>query len=145
MEFRVENKTGVPATSDAIWDVLTDLERWSEWNPVHVEASGAIGFGTPLTLLERIEGLGERRVQARVGEWVPRGKLIWAERRGWQFTSTRYVLIEELAARSCIVTVGELFGGMRGEGFFMKNRRALRLSCEAVNEALRDRAVALDD
>lgn len=138
MDFRVENKIGVPAPSDALWDVLADLEGWSAWNPVFVEAHGTLGFGAPLSLIERIEGVGERRVQARLGDWVPYSKLVWAEKRGWQFTSTRYVLIEEIAAGSCIVTTGEIYGGMRGESHYMKHRRALRRACEAMNEALRD-------
>jgi hypothetical protein len=142
MDFRVETKIGVPATPDALWEVLSDLERWSQWNPVFVEAQGSLGINAPLTLIERIEGLGERQVQARLGDWSPYAKLVWGEKRGWQFTSTHYVLIEELARGSCIVTNGEIFGGMRGEGFFMKHRRALRGACEAMNEALRDQAVA---
>lgn len=142
MNFRVENRIGAPVTSDALWEVLTDLERWREWNPVFVEAAGHIGFGGTLALVERIEGVGERRAQASVGDWVPYSKLVWAERRGWQFTSTHYVLIEEMARESCIVTIGEIYGGMRGEGFYMKHRRALRRACEAMNEALRDRAAA---
>ena len=142
MDFRVETKIGVPATPDALWEVLSDLERWSQWNPVFVEAQGSLGINAPLTLIERIEGVGERRVQARLGDWTPYARLIWGERRGWQFTSTRYVLIEEIARGNCIVTSGEIYGGMRGEGFFMKHRRALRQACEAMNEALRDQAVA---
>ena len=142
MDFRVENKTGVPATSDAIWQVLTAFERWSAWNPVLTEASGALGFGAPLTMTEHIESLGERRVQARLGDWTPYAKLVWSEKRGWQFTSTRYVVIDEIERGSCIVTVGEIYGGMRGESYFMKHRRPLRLACQAMNEALRDQALA---
>lgn len=142
MDFRVENRTGVPASSDAIWAVLSDLEGWAGWNPVFPQASGAMGFSAPLTMTERIEGLGERQVQAMLGDWVPYSKLIWSERRGWQFTSTRYVVIEELAPGSCIVTIGEIYGGMRGESHYMKHRRALRAACAAMNEALRDQALA---
>ncbi|MFN3535833.1 MAG: SRPBCC family protein [Brevundimonas sp.] len=142
MDFRVENKIGVPATADALWEVLSDLERWSHWNPVFVEAQGALGINAPLSLVERIEGLGERQVQARLGDWTPYAKLVWGEKRGWQFTSTRYVLIDEITRGSCIVTNGEIYGGMRGESWFMKHRRTLRLACETMNEALRDQALA---
>jgi len=141
MYFRVKNKIGVPATSDALWEVLADLDGWARWNPVFIEVQGALGIGAPLNMVERVDGVGERRVQARLGDWVPYSKLVWAERRGWQFTSTRYVVIEEMAPGSCIVTNGEIFGGMRGESFFMKHRRALRRACEAMNEALRDQAL----
>ena len=142
MDFRVENKTGAPASADSLWDVLSDFEGWSRWNPVFTKAQGALGFSAPLTLTECIEGLGERRVQARLGDWVPYSKLVWAEKRGWQFTSTHYVLIDEIERGNCIVTIGAIFGGMRGEGYFMKHRRTLRLALLAMNEALRDQALA---
>ena len=142
MDFRVENKTGVPATSDAIWAVLTEFEGWSDWNPLFTRASGDLGFGAPLQLTEQIEGVGVRQAQARLGDWVPYSKLVWGERRGWQFTTTHYVTIEEIARGNCIVTIGAIFGGMRGESHFMKNRRALRLALQAMNEALRDQALA---
>lgn len=142
MDFRVETKIGVPATSDALWDVLSNLEDWNRWNPVFVKASGSLGLGATINLTEQIEGLGRRAVQARLGDWSPYAKLVWAEKRGWQFTSTHYVVIDELARGNCIVTTGAIFGGMRGEGYFMKHRRNLRIAYQAMNEALRDQALA---
>lgn len=144
MDFRVENKTGVPATSDAVWAALTDFEAWSAWNPVFTEAAGTLGFGTPLRFTEHIEGMNARQVQARLGDWTPYAKLVWAERRGWQFSSTHYVTIDEIARGNCIVTMGAIFGGLRGEGYFMKHRRALRMACQSMNEALRVEALARD-
>ena len=119
-----------------------DLPSWGDWNPTFPQAEGIIAIGGVLTLTETIEGLHERPVRAAINDWVPYAQLIWSERRGFQFTSTRYIEIEELAPGSCIVANGEIFGGMFGEGFFNKNKRLLRRACEEMGEALRLRAEA---
>ncbi len=142
MSFRVENRVGVKAPSDRIWEIIADLPSWGDWNPTFPQAEGIIAIGGVLTLTETIEGLHERPVRAAINDWVPYAQLIWSERRGFQFTSTRYIEIEELAPGSCIVANGEIFGGMFGEGFFNKNKRLLRRACEEMGEALRLRAEA---
>ena len=42
MRFKVEHRVGVPASSKAIWDVLSDLPRWKEWNTVYPEIHGLL-------------------------------------------------------------------------------------------------------
>lgn len=137
MSFRIEKRVGVRATSDRIWAVIADLPSWNRWNPVETEAEGAIAFGGAIALNERIPGLPERRITARVSDWQPRAQLVWAEKRGWQFTSVRYYEIEELEPGSCIVSNGFIFGGLRGEGFHDKHRKTIRAACEQIAEALR--------
>lgn len=139
MAFRVEYRTGVKATSDAIWEVLSELEGWAEWNPIHPRASGKIGIGQPLSVHEAFPGLPERDFTPTVVEWVPRQQLIWAEKRGFMSRSTRYFEIEELDKGSCIFAVGEIFEGMLGEREAKRDRRARRAGFEAMAEALRAR------
>lgn len=140
MNFRVEHRVGVQATSDRIWEIVSDLPFWNAWNPTFPEAEGTIAIGGNLRLLEQVEGLPDRRVTGRIHDWVPFTQLIWAEKRGWHFSSTRYIEIEELAPGSCILTNGEIFHGFRGEDYVHKHRKRLRAACAAMGEALRDRA-----
>ncbi|MFN4288721.1 MAG: SRPBCC family protein [Brevundimonas sp.] len=141
MDFRVEHRIGIPLSAEDIWEVFADMERWPEWNPLYKQAEGRIGIGQPLTLREAIEGLPERMVQARVLDWVPNEQLILTEKRGWQFSVVRYFEIEPLAPRSSIVSSGQIFSGMLGEGFLKKNKGRLRASLEAKNTALSARVL----
>lgn len=137
MAFRVEHRVGVKATSDAIWDLLADLEGWSGWNPIHPKASGTIGIGQPLSVRETIPGLPERDFNPTVVEWVPRQQLIWAEKRGFMSRSVRYFEIEELEPGSCIFAIGEIFEGFLGEREGQRTRRVRKAGFEAMAEAVR--------
>jgi hypothetical protein len=137
MNFKIEKRIGVRAPSQRIWDLIADLPGWDRWNPVETGAAGTIGFGAPINLIERIEGLPERQVTGRVADWQPNAQLVWTEKRGWLFSMVRFYEIEELEPGSCIVSNGFIFSGLRGEGFHERHRRTVRNGCEAVAEALR--------
>ena len=140
MNFKVEKRIGVRATSERIWEVIADLPGWNAWNPVDTDVSGTIAFGGAITLTETIPGLPVRTYSARFSDWQPNARLAWAERRGFLFNATRFYEIEQLEVGSCIVSNGFVFSGFRGEGFHDKHKRTLRAACEAVSEALRTTA-----
>lgn len=142
MDTRIEKRVGVQATSDRIWELISDLPSWDRWNPHETDVSGTIAFGGVLTMTERLPGLPERQVQGRVGEWQPRAQLVWAEKRCFLFNTVRYFEIEELEKGSCIVASGLIFSGLRGEMFHDKHRNALRRVHEAIAEGLRRAAEA---
>ncbi|CAN5403876.1 hypothetical protein BH10PSE2_BH10PSE2_14020 [soil metagenome] len=137
---RIENRIGVKATAERVWEFLGDLETWNRWNPIETDAEGKIAFGATISVTERIEGLPERRITARIGDWQPYAQLVWREKRGFLFHSLRYYEIEELNPGNCIVSNGVIFSGLRGELFHDKHRRVIKAACIRVNEALRDAA-----
>lgn len=142
MDTRIENRVGVRASAERIWDILADFSRWDRWNPYETGLKGALGFGAPLELTEVLPDMGERQVQAHIREWQPNTQLIWSEKRGWLFNAVRYYEIEELAPGSCIVANGVIFTGLRGELFHDKHRPAIRAAYEAIGESLRQAAQA---
>ncbi len=103
-DTKIEKRAGVRATSDRIWELVSDLSRWSEWNPYETELEGAIAFGGQLSLTEGFPGQPERRATARVADWRPYVRLVWTENRGFLFRTLRYIDIEELEKGSCIVS-----------------------------------------
>lgn len=137
MSFKVEKRIGVRAPAERIWEVISDLPSWDSWNPIEKQASGHIGFGGSVSLTETIPGMPERRFTAKVGDWQPNAQLVWVEKRGFLFASTRFYEIEELQPGSCIVANGFIFQGLRGELFHDAHRKALKDACEAVCEAIR--------
>ena len=40
----------IAAPAQVVWDVLVDFDRYSEWNPFCVEASGVLEVGEPLSM-----------------------------------------------------------------------------------------------
>ena len=134
---RIEARVGVRASTDRLWEILSDLPGWGGWNPYETDVSGTIAFGGALTLTERLPGLPERRAAVRIGDWQPYARLVWTEKRGWLFNATRYFSIEELEPGSCIVTNGLITSGLRGELFHDKHRKAIRRAYDEIGEGLR--------
>ncbi len=132
---RIEQRAGVRATSDALWEVLTDLPHWERWNPYERGVEGTIAFGGSISLTEALPGMSERRVEARIGDWEPRAQLVWIEKRGFLFRMIRYFEIEEMSPGNCIIATGALFSGLRGELFHDKHRRAIRAAYGEIVEA----------
>lgn len=137
MNFKIEKRVGVQASSDRIWEVIADLPGWDRWNPVETGVGGAIAFGGVVTLTEAIAGLPERQVTGRVADWQPNAQLVWTEKRGFLFNMVRYYEIDELEPGSCIVANGFIFSGFMGEGFHDKHRKSIRAACEAIGDALK--------
>lgn len=134
---RIEARVGVRASSERLWEILSDFPHWSRWNPYETEVEGTIAFGGTVALTERLPDMAERRVAARIGDWQPYAQLVWGERRGFLFSSIRYFEIEELEPGSCIVANGVIFSGLRGELFHDRHRKAIRAAYAAIGEGLR--------
>ena len=135
---RIENRIGVRASSEQIWDVIADLENWHRWNPFEKDLKGSLGFSTPLGFTESFPEFPDRAVQATVGEWEPCGQLIWYENRGFLFRTTRYFEIEPLDRNASILTNGIIFSGLRGEMYHDKHRRKIRPAIQTINERLKE-------
>lgn len=139
---RIEKRIGVRAPTDRIWEVIADLPGWNRWNPIETTVEGIIAFGGEIALTETIDGLPERRVVARVGDWQPYAQLVWAEKRGLWFNVVRYFEIEQLEPGSCIAANGFIFSGLRGEMYFDKQRKTLRHAVDGVADAWKAAAEA---
>lgn len=142
MSIRIEHRIGVAASSETIWQVIADLDRWGEWNPMHPEAKGVIGIGASLEVAEVIAGEPGRLHQVVVPDWTPELQLVWTNKRAFLARSTRYFEIEKLSEGGCILANGEIFEGFRGEAWAKARRSAFRAGFEAVNEAIKARAEA---
>lgn len=142
--FAIEHRVGVQASAETIWQVLYDLERWAEWNPLYPKASGDIRIGSTLTMTLALPGQTERHIQPVVLEWVPNEQLHWKlTMMGGLVKTVRYIEIEQLAETSCIVSNGEIFGGFMGPSVGKQMGRAIHRGFANFSEALKARAEAL--
>lgn len=95
-----EIRTGavLDATPEAVWDALTDLEAYAEWNPQTVEASGTVADGERVELTVRPGGGRERTMTATVVEADPPGRLEWVSTLGscWLFSARHTFELEPL-------------------------------------------------
>jgi hypothetical protein len=142
--IRIEQRIGVQAPAEVIWDVIYDLERWHEWNPLYPRASGRIAIGQPLDLTLALPGQPERQIQPVVLEWVPNEQLHWRlSVMGGLMKSIRFIEIDALSETGCIVNNGELFQGLMAKTALRQVGRSVHRGFGQMNEALKARAETL--
>lgn len=80
---RISSSVYIRDSVDRVWAVLTDFERFHEWNPFLVEAAGRAEPGARLTLRLRLPGAGREMVfRPTVLESEPGRLLRWRGRFG---------------------------------------------------------------
>lgn len=140
----IEHRIGVQASASTIWDILYDLDHWAEWNPLYPKAAGTIRIGQALSLTLAIPGQSPREIQPVVLDWVPNEQLHWKlSLMGGLVRTVRYIEIEQLAEASCIVSNGEIFGGLMGPSVAKSMSRAIHRGFREMSGALKARAEAL--
>jgi hypothetical protein len=71
----------VSAKRSAIWSLLTDVERYEEWNPYVVRGRGSVSEGADISLTLRPKGGTPTTRSAAVLVFHPRRKFEWRTRR----------------------------------------------------------------
>jgi hypothetical protein len=69
--------TLIRATPEAIWTILTDASRWTEWNTTVDRIEGKIAPGEKVTVYVKINP--GRGFPLKVREFVPPKHMVWAD------------------------------------------------------------------
>ena len=143
MGVKIEHRLGLPVPADAIWAVISDFERWSEWNPLYPRAEGTLRIGAALSLDLALPGQRVRVIKPVILDWVPNEQIHWRlSLAGGLVKTTRYLEIEILAERSCIFANGELFDGTLGPFAAQRMGGSIRAGFKAMGEAVKERVMA---
>lgn len=142
--LKIESRVGVMAPPQAVWDILANVNAWPTWNPLYPQASGEMKIGARWSLCIAPPGEPHRQTEPRVMDWVPLEQVLLADLNwgGW-VKSVRYIEIDQVDDKACIISNGEIFQGMVSEFYGNRHRRALKQGYTAMNEALKRQAEAL--
>ena len=142
--LRLEHRGGIPAPAEVIWEVISDLESWSQWCKLYPKAAGVIRIGGQLDLTLDLPGRPTEEIHPTVLEWVPNEQLHWRlTMLGGLVKTTRFFEIEALAAESCIVNNGELIAGLLGPTLGRRLGRTIYRAFSDMNDALKARAESI--
>jgi hypothetical protein len=143
--IRIATDLLIPHPRERIWPVLTDFARYPEWNPLVLEAEGALATGARLRLLiARPDGSGKRdRLSARIVELEAPARFAWRGSIPLLFTGRHWFALED-APGGTRLRHGEemsglipLIGGARMEASY-------RPGYERFNAALAARLALLE-
>ena len=140
---KVEHRIGIRAPAEVIWGIVSDIDRWSEWNPLYSKAAGVVRMGAQLDLELALDGQPRRAIQPVILDWVPNEQIHWRlKMAGGLVVTTRFIEIEALSATGCIFANGELFGGFGGPPLVRRMGRVIRQGFREMSEALKAKAEA---
>jgi hypothetical protein len=143
MACKIEQRVGIAAPVDDIYELVADIGRWPEWSPIHLAATGELHFGAPVHLEERFEGLGTWEIHGVVADWSPLSHIhIDVPKPFYAGKLTRYFEFESLSETGSIFTVGALFNGLLSEREGWRYAKFLRTGFAAFGEAVKAKAEA---
>lgn len=142
MPIYIENRTGVAAPAEVIWEILTDLEHWPDWNPLYASASGQVKIGSVWKLALKLPGRPVEVQTPKLLDWAPDDH-IHLQTKTFFIATLRYLEIEALSETGCLFSNGEIFNGMLAGPIIRPFRRDLQKGFNAMGEAMKAKAEAL--
>jgi hypothetical protein len=141
---RIQHRIGVKAPAEVIWEIIYDLAKWPEWNPIYPKVEGEIRIGSTLTLTLALPGEAHETLHAKILDWVPNEQLHWqVSLMGGLARMTRFIEIDALSETGSMLSNGEIYGGWFGPTVARSKRVAIRKGFTQMGEALAERAEAL--
>ncbi len=142
MQHQLHTEVEIHAAPEIVWDVITDLDRYSEWNPFIVESTGAPVVGEQLT--NRLQPPGGRATTFRpkVTEVETGETFEWLGRLGLPgvFDGRHRFEVHPTPAGGTIVTHSEQFTGVLVRMMRSSLDSDTKAGFEAMNAALKARA-----
>ncbi|MEO6444012.1 MAG: SRPBCC domain-containing protein [Gemmatimonadaceae bacterium] len=132
----------INASAATVWQVLTTLDQYGEWNPQVPRASGAIAEGGTIHLTLALPGRPAMNLAATIEEVRPRELLTWCGHvvAAWFFEGHRKFAIQATAERRVSITHVEDVHGFLAPLFGLLMGGPVERSHHALNDALRTRA-----
>jgi hypothetical protein len=144
MAWKIEQRVGIAAPVDDIYDLIADIGRWPEWSPIHQAATGELHFGAPVHIEERFEGLGVWEIDGVVADWSPLSHIhINVPKPFYAGKLIRYFEFEGLSETASFFTVGALFSGLLSEREGKRYGKFLRAGFAAFAETAKAKAEAV--
>ena len=142
MSFKIEHRIGVRAPPETVWDILSDLQGWSAWNPLYTSVDGALKIGEKLSVNLAIPGHPPEVITPIVLDWVPHLQLAWRLKAvGGLVKTLRYMEIEPLAdGAASVFSHGESFEGLAADFMPKALRKQIKQGFIAMSEALQAEA-----
>ena len=135
----------VDAPAATVWEVLSDIGRYGEWNPSLPALAGDLRPGATVAMTLARPGRPSLKVTATLLEVVPGERLTWHGNAGadWLFAGDRQLLIEPQSATAVDVTHVEHVRGALFPLFRLVMGGAIQRHHDGLNTALKQRAEAL--
>jgi hypothetical protein len=141
--YRFEHKLIINASANVIWSVLSKVNEWDKWSILYPQASGNLVQGSILKLIIHVPGTKNVDATALVEKVEEEKLLIFksiTQLPEALMNGVRYFEIRKIDEDSCIVTDGEVVGGLLGVASAHVVTKGLFKGLQSMNEGLKEQA-----
>ena len=143
MNISVRTELEIDATPERVWEVVTDLASYPDWNPVMRWMKGEARPDGTLRFRIEIGGLPPLVLSARVCACTPARELAWSGGPKAAFNGMHYLRLSPAGSGRTLLVHGEDFSGALVRGAFRRFvLPRIERSYEAMNRALATRATS---
>ena len=132
----------INAAPGVVWQILTDLPRWTEWNPLIAPAVGKAELGARVDITTPPSGPGKMVLHCRVIRFEAERELCWQYHvlLPFLFAGEHSFTLEPLGAGRVRLIDREVFRGLLLPLQARQIDGAVRMGFEAADRALKARA-----
>jgi hypothetical protein len=132
----------IAATPERVWAVLADLASYQQWHPVFLKATGQLTVGNRITITTTQPTTGRTMtVKVKVVTAEPATELQWTSNVLGLSNSKRSFILSPAGGGTQLRQTGTYRGLFTR--FPPKTLNRIQVSFEAINEAIKERAEAL--
>jgi hypothetical protein len=141
---QINTEIEIAAAPSVVWEILTDVDEFKNWNPFVVEASGEVVVGEELLVSIQLPGRKAQTFRPTVTVVDRERKFEWLGKLGVRglFDGRHQYALEPTAEGTKFIQREEFTGLLSGLVIRMIGA-ATREGFETMNDALKDRAEAI--
>ncbi len=139
-EIRTEIE--IAASPLKVWDILTDLDKWKEWNPIVNQASGNPTLGSKISItMSGKDGKDANNYTPLIIKFEESKSFHWRAEMmaSFLFTNERIIELEETDLGTRLIQI-ETFSGLLVSLFWGKMEKHVPAMLKSMNEALKELA-----
>jgi|SaaInlV_100m_DNA_5_1039725.scaffolds.fasta_scaffold00745_19 hypothetical protein len=141
---KIETEIQINASPQEVWSILTNLEKYSDWNPFVINASGVVAVGETIEVLICPPEGKQMLFKPTVTEAEENTKFSWLGRLLMPgIFDGEHIFAITATPNGCVLTQNENFSGMLVPLLWKSLNTDTRVGFESMNQALKQRAEAL--
>ena len=141
MHKQIQTTIIIHASSEIVWEILADFEKYPEWNPVIISIRGRLQKGNKL-VAQLQDGPKIRVLRPVIQEVIPLHTFSWISTLFMKgiCDSYHYFTLEEIKSNQTRLIQGKNFSGILRKPIPRKTAETTRLHFIEMNAALKRRA-----
>jgi hypothetical protein len=134
----IRSEISIKASTERVWSVLTDFQKYGEWNPFIYHICGEAVLGEKIRINVRTPGGKERNYEPTITKCQSGRELRWVGKS--LLLNGEHIFVLESGSGSTRLLQSERFSGLLSGFFGKETENNISEGFNLMNEALKTRA-----